>query len=76
MQFYLCNCDFRKRKNKQGEEYGWDVAIYSSIEHIHGYDYVTGCYREKPEDSRQKIADNLKELFPEVTEKQIKKLIK
>ena len=34
MQTYLCNCDFKKRVNKRGIEYGWDVAVYSSIEHI------------------------------------------
>lgn len=33
MQTYLCNCDFKKRVNKRGIEYGWDVAVYSSIEH-------------------------------------------
>ena len=27
MQMYICNCDFRKRINKRGEEYGWDVAV-------------------------------------------------
>ena len=32
MQTYLCNCDFKKRVNKRGIEYGWDVAVYSSIE--------------------------------------------
>ena len=26
MQMYICNCDFRKRINKRGEQYGWDVA--------------------------------------------------
>ena len=26
MQTYLCNCDFRKRINRKGVEYGWDVA--------------------------------------------------
>lgn len=45
MQTYLCNCDFRKRKNKKGIEYGWDVAVYSSVEHIYGYDYVTSGVR-------------------------------
>lgn len=35
MQMYLCNCDFRKRLNKKGEEYGWDMAVYSSLEHMH-----------------------------------------
>ena len=45
MQTYLCNCDFKKRKNKKGVEYGWDVAIYTAPEHLWGYDYVTGAYQ-------------------------------
>lgn len=76
MQLYLCNCDFRKRKNKKGAEYGWDVAIYSAPEHLHGYDYVTSCYREDPKDSWQKIMDYMKELYPDATERQIRKVLK
>ena len=45
MQTYLCNCDFRKRINQKGVEYGWDVAVYSSPEHIYGYDHDTGSDR-------------------------------
>ena len=29
MQTYLCLRDFRQRKNKKGESYGWPIAIYS-----------------------------------------------
>ena len=76
MQMYICNCDFRKRINKRGEEYGWDVAVYSSIEHIYGYDYVTSDYKEKPEASWQKIVAHMNILYPSATEKQIKKILK
>lgn len=76
MQMYLCNCDFRKRKNKQGVEYGWSVAIYTSPEHLWGYDSVTACYKEDPKVSRQKLIDHVRELWPEATEKQIKKVLK
>lgn len=76
MQMYICNCDFRKRINKSGEEYGWDVAVYSSIEHIYGYDYVTSDYKEKPEASWQKIVSHMNILYSSATEKQIKKILK
>ena len=76
MQMYICNCDFRKRINKRGEQYGWDVAVYSSIEHIYGYDYVTYDYKEKPEASWQKIVAHMNILYPSATEKQIKKILK
>ena len=74
MQTYLCNCDFKKRVNKKGIEYGWDVAVYSSIEHIYGYDYVTSCYKDNPQDSWKQIADYMHELYPEATDKQIRKI--
>ena len=46
MQLYLCNCDFRKRVNKKGEVYGWDVAVYSSPEQMcirDRYPSAAGC---------------------------------
>lgn len=76
MQMYICNCDFRKRINKRGEQYGWDVAVYSSMEHIYGYDYVTSDYKEKPEASWQKIVAHMNILYSSATEKQIKKILK
>lgn len=75
MQMYLCNCDFRKRINKKGIEYGWDVAVYSSPEHIYGYDYVTSCYSENPQDSWKRIADYMHNVYPVANEKQIKKVL-
>lgn len=76
MQTYLCNCDFKKRVNKKGIEYGWDVAVYSSPEHIHGYDYVTSCYRKNPQESWQQIVDYMHQRYPAATDGQIRKLLK
>ena len=76
MQTYLCNCDFKKRVNKRGIEYGWDVAVYSSIEHIYGYDYVTSCYKDNPQDSWKQLVDYMHEMFPDATDKQIRKVLK
>ena len=76
MQTYLCNCDFKKRVNKRGIEYGWDVAVYSSIEHIYGYDYVTSCYKDNPQDSWKQLVDYMRKMYPEARVKQIRKILK
>ena len=76
MQTYLCNCDFRKRINQKGVEYGWDVAVYSSPEHIYGYDHVTSCYKEDPRTSWGKIVDHMKQLYPKAADTQIRKILK
>lgn len=76
MQTYLCMRDFRRRINKKGEEYGWSVAIYSMPEEVWGHDYVTSAYKEDPEASQEAIYAHLREVYPIVTEKQLKKLIR
>ena len=76
MQTYLCNSDFRKSSNQKGVEYGWDVAVYSSPEHIYGYDHVTSCYKEDPRTSWGKIVDYMKQLYPEAKDMQIRKILK
>ncbi len=75
MKTYLCVRDFRQRKNKKGEFYGWPIAIYSKPEAIWGYEHVTSRYSETPEESRKAIADYIKEIYPVATESQIKRLI-
>ena len=76
MQTYLCNYDFKKRVNKSGIEYGWDVAVYSSIEHIYGYDYVTSCYKDNPQESWKQIVDYMRKMYPEARDKQIRNILK
>ena len=76
MQTYLCACDFRKRVNKKGAEYGWNVAVYSMPEKLWGYDHVTSAYGESPEESWERIAKHMDDIYPIATEKQIKKVLK
>jgi len=76
MMTYLCMRDFQKRVNKHGEEYGWDVAIYSTPEQLYGYKHVTSAYKESPEESRERIIKQLKKHFPDADEKSLKRLIK
>lgn len=76
MQTYLCNSDFRKRVNKNGQEFGWDVAEYSTPESIWGREYVTSAYSRTPEESFERIAAQIKKHFPDATDAQIKKVLK
>lgn len=75
MQMYLCMRDFRRRKNKKGEEYGWPIAVYATPEHLWGYDYVTSAYKEEPDDSSMRIAKYLTEVYPIATTDQINNII-
>ena len=75
MQLYLCVRDFRQRKNRKGEAYGWPIAVYATPEHLWGYDYVTSAYKEKPELSAKRIADHMADIYPNATSKQIRKII-
>ena len=75
MQMYLCVRDFRQRKNKKGESYGWPLAVYAIPEHLWGYDYVTSAYKEDPDDSARRIANHIMDVYPIATDRQIKNVI-
>jgi hypothetical protein len=75
MKTYLCLRDFRQRKNKQGENYGWAIAVYSTPEHLWGYDYVTSAYSESPAESAKRIAEHMRECYPIAAEKQLRKVL-
>lgn len=75
MSTYLCMCDFRRRKNKKGVEYGWNVAVYSTFEHVFGAELVTSAYGESAEKSGKRIYNHMRNLYPAATEKQLKKAL-
>ena len=76
MQTYLCNCDFQRRRNKKGLEYGWNVAVYAAPEHLWGYDTVTACYREEPKVSLEKILAHMHMLYPNASDKELRKVLR
>lgn len=74
-QLYLCVRDFRQRKNKKGEAYGWPIAVYCTPEHLWGYDYVTSAYKEEPSTSAGRILEHMEDIYPVATRKQIRKVV-
>ena len=75
MKMYLCMRDFRQRKNKKGESYGWSIAVYSTPEHLWGYDYVTSAYHEDAKESWKRIEDHMHEIYPVATDAQIYRML-
>jgi len=64
MQTYLVTADFKRRKNKRGEEYGMAVSIMLPPESIWGYEKVTAAYSEKPKESWDRIFEHVKKMYP------------
>ena len=75
MQMYLCVRDFRQRKNKKGEAYGWPIAIFATPEHLWGFDYVRSAYSESPTESAKRIAKHIMDIYPITTPEQIRGVI-
>ena len=75
MQIYLVTADFHRRRNKRGQEYGMPVSVLLPPEAIWGYETITSAYDEKPQESRQRIIDRVKELYTNADERGIINLI-
>ena len=75
MELYLVCGDFRQRINKNGESYGWAIAMYCTPEHLFGEKNVTAAYDEEPADSLKRLVDRVKEFFPGSTDQQIGRLL-
>lgn len=71
MQTYLIISGFQQRKNKKGQKYGWHLAVLETPETKWGYDFVTGRYKESPENSWTKIKEHMKFLYSESEERTI-----
>ena len=75
MMTYLVVRDFRQRKNKKGELYGWPIAVYAMPEAIWGREHVTSRYNENPSESGDAIANHIMDIYPIANTNQIRKLI-
>lgn len=74
MQTYLTVKEFKCRTNKAGIPYGWAIAVYEKPENRWGYEFVTSAYGEDPSASRERIDKRIRECFPTVTEKALRKI--
>lgn len=75
MMLYLSVKEFRQKKNKAGEGYGWNIAIYSTPEQMWGSELLTKAYGESAAVSKERLVNHVREMYPDVTDKQLKSVI-
>lgn len=75
MEMYLCVRDFRQRRNKKNEPYGWPVAVYCMPEHLWDYDFVTKRYSVTAAESAEKLRKEMEKMYPKASQKQIARVI-
>lgn len=73
MATYVVTENFVYPRDKHGNSYGWGWSLLNTPEALYGKEACT-CERT-PAESYQKIYEHLKRLLPQVTDKQIIKLI-
>lgn len=71
MMTYLVCRDFRQRKNKRGEAYGWSIAILCTPEHLFGQETVCAEYHRDPKESLEEILAQIRKFYPEALPEQI-----
>lgn len=74
MGCYIVTEDFVYPHDKHGREYGWGWSLLTTPEQLLGRDHYR-CKRT-PEESYQRLLDHFRQLLPEASEQQIKKLLK
>ena len=68
---YLLIRDFRRRRNKRGQEYGWHISVYSAPETLWGYDHVSSAYSVAPAESKALIDEQIWRNFPEAEQEEL-----
>ena len=74
MKTFLIMSDFRQRRNKRGEEYGWHVAELMTPETKWGYDAVNSC-NESPEESWSRIMGQIRKCYPKTDDRAVQKVL-
>ena len=75
-QCYVLISDFVYLLNKQGEQYGWGVAEYSTPELFFEKSFSGKVYKRTPEESLDHITKHFKKILPGVDEKILIKILK
>ncbi len=62
-QFYIIISDFRRRKNKFGLDYGWDVSVYARPETVWGEALTREAYGLSPRQAYSGIREQMESLY-------------
>ena len=75
-QCYVIISNFVYTLDKNGNRRGWGVAEYSTPEKFMGDYFTERVYQRSPEESRERLMEYLRGLFPGVSEKDLKRFLK
>ena len=73
-QCYVLISDFGYATDKEGNQYGWGIAEYSTPEKFFGKKFTDKVYQRSPEESFEKIVKHFRKILPGIDENTIKKL--
>lgn len=76
MQTFIVVRGFECKKNAFGHEYGWASAVYSTAEALFGEDHIRSRRDLSKDEAKALIAERIREFFPNVSAKDIEKLIR
>lgn len=76
MQTYVNIADFVYMRDKNGKQYGWGVAEYSTPEEMFGYETITAAYKKDPSDSRELLLERLAKALPKASGDKLLRLVK
>lgn len=75
-QGYVIISDFRYMIDKNGNEYGWGVAEYSTPEHFMGRSFTEKVYKRTPQESYDMVFEQLRRILPASNEDKIRRFLK
>lgn len=75
-QGYVIINDFRYMVDRNGNEYGWGVAEYSTPEHFMGKRFTDRVYERTPEESYERIFEHFRKMIPEADENKIRRFLR
>ena len=68
---YLLIRDFRQRRNKRGQPYGWPIAVYTTPERLWGCDHISSAYSASPAESKTLVYEQVRKNFPEANQEEL-----
>ena len=75
MQTYLIISDFRQRRNKKGQLYGWHLSVCETPETKWGRDYIASGYYMDPMESWKAILAQIRLFYPDADELELRRLL-
>ena len=75
-QCYVLTSDFVYMTDRNGNEYGWGTAVYSTPEKLFGKDFTECVYANDPSESYETVFRHIRSIFPSESDEKIKKFLR